>query len=116
VRQVLDNLMSNAFKYTPAPGQITVSVNGKAGDAPFGRRAVSISVSDNGPGIPGEHREHVFNEFTRLDDSNELKGHGLGLAIARRMARLLGGDLGLAETGAPGATFVLWLPQREQHE
>ena len=116
VRQVLDNLISNAIKYTPAPGQITVGVNGKAGDTPFGRRAVSISVSDNGPGIPGEHREHVFNEFTRLDDSTDLKGHGLGLAIARRMARLLGGDLGLAETAAPGATFVLWLPQREQHE
>ena len=116
VRQVLDNLISNAIKYTPAPGQITVGINARAADAPFDKRAVAISVTDNGPGIPREHREHIFNEFTRLDDNSTLKGHGLGLAIARRMARLLGGDLGLADRSPPGATFVLWLPQRDQQK
>jgi two-component system sensor histidine kinase KdpD len=116
VRQVLDNLISNAIKYTPAPGHITVGVNARAGDAPFGKRAVSITVADNGPGIPREHRENIFNEFTRLDDNSALKGHGLGLAISRRLARLLGGDLGLAETPPPGATFVFWLPQRDQQK
>ena len=112
VRQVLDNLVSNAIKYTPAPGDIRVGLNGSASDAPFGKRAVSIVVADNGPGIPPEHRDHIFNEFTRLDDGSAMKGHGLGLAIARRISRLLGGDLGLADKPGPGATFVLWLPQR----
>jgi signal transduction histidine kinase len=116
VRQVVDNLISNAIKYTPAPGQITVAVNAKANDAPFGKGAVAIRVTDNGPGIPPEHRETIFNEFTRLDDQNAMKGHGLGLAIARRIARLLGGDLGLGEPSARGATFVLWLPQREKQK
>ncbi len=115
VRQVLDNLLSNAIKYTPPPGQIMVSVSADARDAPRVRRAVAIRVSDSGPGIPAEKREHIFDEFTRLED-NDLKGHGLGLAIARRIARLLGGDLDLAETNGRlgGATFVLWLPRRDQ--
>jgi signal transduction histidine kinase len=116
VRQVLDNLITNAIKYTPAPGRITVRTDANANDAPFGRRAVAIRVSDNGPGIPADQRERIFDEFTRLDDNSSLKGHGLGLAIARRMARLLGGELGVAESGGRGATFALWLPQREQRE
>jgi signal transduction histidine kinase len=116
VRQVLDNLITNAIKYTPAPGRIIVRTDSNADDAPFGRRAVAIRVTDNGPGIPVEQRERIFDEFTRLDDNSSLKGHGLGLAIARRMARLLGGELGVADMRGPGATFVLWLPQREQRE
>src|SRR5690606_1442853 len=116
VRQVLDNLLSNAIKYTPPPGEILVSVNADARDAPRMRRAVAIRVSDSGPGIPAEKRQHIFDEFTRLDD-NDLKGHGLGLAIASRIARLLGGDLDVAESDGRlgGATFVLWLPRREQN-
>jgi signal transduction histidine kinase len=115
VRQVLDNLLSNAIKYTPEPGRIVITAESNAHDAPRVRGAVAIRVSDSGPGIPPEMREHIFDEFTRLEDTN-LKGHGLGLAIARRIARLLGGDLGVAETNGRlgGATFVLWLPRREQ--
>jgi signal transduction histidine kinase len=114
VRQVLDNLLSNAIKYTPAPGSIMVTAEGNVRAAPRVRHAVAIHVSDSGPGIPPDMREHIFDEFTRLEDS--LKGHGLGLAIARRIARLLGGDLGVAESNGRlgGATFVLWLPRREE--
>ncbi|HEY0674079.1 MAG TPA: ATP-binding protein [Longimicrobiales bacterium] len=114
VRQVLDNLLSNAIKYTPAPGEIWVRTDADVRDAPRVKRAVAIRVSDNGPGIPVDKREHIFDEFTRLEDEGSLKGHGLGLAIARRIARLLGGDLAVADSNAGGATFVFWLPQREQ--
>jgi signal transduction histidine kinase len=114
VRQVLDNLLSNAIKYTPAPGHITVSTDPDARDAPFHQRAVAIRVADNGPGIPADKREFIFDEFTRMNDVGTLKGHGLGLAIARRMARLLGGELDLLDGAGSGATFALWLPQREQ--
>ena len=105
VRQVLDNLISNAIKYTPPPGQIRVSV--QLGSA------ATIEVSDTGPGIPADRREAVFDEFMRLDERTTAKGHGLGLAIARGVARLLGGDLSIADTATPGATFVLSLPIRE---
>lgn len=114
VRQVLDNLLSNAIKYTVPPGKITVYTDAEAVDAPFEARAIAIRVSDNGPGIPADQREQIFDEFTRVDDNTTLKGHGLGLAIARRIARLLGGELGLSPSDEPGSTFVLWLPQREQ--
>jgi len=113
VRQIIDNLMSNAIKYTPAPGRIAISAEADAADAPFPQRACAIRVSDTGPGIPLEERERVFDEFARLDDHSHTKGHGLGLAIARRIARLLGGELGIVDTGQSGATFVLWLPQRD---
>ena len=114
VRQVIDNMLSNAIKYTPAPGRIRVRTDPNARDAPFSKRAVAILVSDTGPGIPEDKRESIFDEFTRLDDDGAMKGHGLGLAIARRMARLVGGDLGLGAHTGPGSTFALWLPQREQ--
>jgi len=112
VRQVLDNLLTNAIKYTPAPGTITVMTNREErGDPGIGPWA-TVAVADNGPGIPAEAREAIFEEYTRLERTS-AEGHGLGLAIARRLARRLGGDLTLADTG-PGATFVLWLPMRER--
>ena len=113
VRQVLDNLITNAIKYTPPPGRIVVSLDPDARDGPNMQRAVALRVQDTGPGIPPDKREAVFDEFTRLDDGGSMKGHGLGLAIARRVARLLGGELGLVDTRGPGAMFVLWLPERE---
>lgn len=111
VRQVLDNLLSNAIKYTPAPGRITVcaEVRGGAG-APRAGLWATVRVADTGPGIPPAQREAIFDEFTRLDEGAGLKGHGLGLAIARRVARLLGGELTVGDAGDRGAAFVLWLP------
>ena len=116
VRQVLDNLISNAIKYTPSPGQIVVHTEADASDAPSRSPSVAIRVTDTGPGIPKDQRERIFDEFSRLDDGGSLKGHGLGLAIARRIARMLGGDLGVADNAVPGSTFVFWLPRDQQRE
>lgn len=71
-----------------------------------------LSVADDGPGIPPEARESVFERFTRLDDARAADGGaGLGLAIARDIAERHGGDLVLdADAGAVGARFVLRLP------
>ena len=116
VRQVLGNLLSNAIKYTPAPGRITVRAEqAEGGDARPGTWAV-LRVIDNGPGIPPEKREAIFDEFTRLHDGTEIQGHGLGLAISRRVARLLGGDLDVSGAPGEGATFTLWLPLRDEGE
>jgi signal transduction histidine kinase len=115
VQQVLGNLLSNAVKYTPDPGRIEVRVEAMADGARAGRWA-RIAVSDTGPGIPASQRDAIFDEFTRVDDGSAIKGHGLGLAIARRVARLLGGDLVLGERDGPGATFELWLPFRSKDD
>lgn len=114
VRQVLGNLLSNAVKYTPAPGRITVRAERvDGGDSRPGPWAV-LRVIDTGPGIPPEKREAIFDEFTRLHDGTEIQGHGLGLAISRRVARLLGGDLDVGGAPGQGATFTLWLPLRDE--
>jgi signal transduction histidine kinase len=108
VRQVVGNLLSNAIKYTPRGGAVTVLACVNGADAPAAR-CVCVRVSDTGPGIPADQREQVFAEFTRLPGTS-APGAGLGLAIARRVARLLGGDLWVDPTHAPGACFVFEIP------
>ena len=120
VRQIVENLLSNATKYTPRPGRIRVwaEVVDGGGAAPVPRpgRWVAVRVSDTGPGIPPPMREVIFDEFARLAEHADVKGHGLGLAISRRIARLLGGELVVADDDGPGATFVLWMPCRDGGE
>ncbi|HEX6037872.1 HAMP domain-containing sensor histidine kinase, partial [Longimicrobium sp.] len=93
VRQVLGNLLSNAIKYTPAPGRITVRAEQVRDDPERPGDWAVVRVTDTGPGIPPDKREAIFDEFSRLHDGTGIQGHGLGLAISRRVARLLGGDL-----------------------
>lgn len=115
VRQILQNLISNAMKYTPAPGQIEVAVEAApAADDGTGAWA-RIRVTDSGPGIPQEEQERIFDEFHRVPGTSG-SGHGLGLAISRRIANLLGGDVTVQSVPGEGATFVLSLPLRDQDE
>ena len=72
---------------------------------------LAIHVVDNGPGIPADKYEEIFGEFTRLD-AVDKPGAGLGLSIARRIARLLGGDVTVSGGQDRGAWFTLWLPLR----
>jgi len=110
VRQVVGNLLSNAIKYTPHGGRVLVAAAPASnGDGPRPGRWVRVTVEDTGPGIAPEQREAVFQEFERLDPA-AAEGHGLGLAIGRRVARLLGGDVTVGEAGLGGAAFTLWLP------
>jgi signal transduction histidine kinase len=108
VRQVLGNLLSNAVKYTPRGGYVQVKACAVADDAVG--RAVALSIVDDGPGIPASMRERVFEEFFRVPTTSGADGAGVGLAIARRVSRMLGGDLRLGETPGGGATFTLLLP------
>lgn len=116
-RQILGNLLANAVKYTPVEGSITVSVSRtSAGTADPSEGAwVSVEVRDTGPGIPQVWRERVFEEFTRVPGS-AAAGHGLGLAISRRIARLLGGDIEVESEVGVGSAFTLWLPCAEPGE
>lgn len=102
LRDLVDNLVDNALRYTPAGGRVTVS----CGAAPAGSL---LRVEDNGPGIPAHLREQVFERFVRLDQHST--GSGLGLAIVRDIANLHGAEL---EIGAPaqgsGAVFSVRFP------
>lgn len=109
VRQILSNLLSNAVKYTPRGGIVVEAELRTDGRAPRDGDWIAISVTDTGPGIPAEKQELIFEEFTRLDPEAQ-HGAGVGLAISRKMARLLGGDISVESEVGRGSTFTLWLP------
>ena len=103
--QILDNLLDNAEKHTRAIAdrKVRVTLERRGGEA-------RITVADNGPGIPRHQRRRIFRPFDRPAVSNATPGLGLGLALARSLARAQGGDLVLATDETPGAAFALTLP------
>jgi len=109
-RQVAENLLSNAIKYTPPGGTVRVGiVDGDGAAEPAHRRG--IAVRDTGPGVPQNLRDRIFDEFFRVPATEgSTSGTGLGLAVSRRIARLLGGDVTLDEAPGGGSTFTFWLP------
>ena len=102
---LLNNLIGNAIKYTPAEGKVQVKVE-------VTERGVQIAVSDTGIGIKPEDQAHVFDKFYRAADENvqAITGTGLGLALAREVARLHGGEIHLESELGAGSTFTIELP------
>jgi signal transduction histidine kinase len=100
--RLVRNLVDNACRHASSAVKVSLAVEGD--------EAV-LTVADDGPGVPPEARATIFERFTRLDDSRgrSAGGFGLGLAIAREVARAHGGDITIADDG-PGATFVVRLP------
>ena len=126
-QQILYNFLSNAIKFTPNEGRVTISAKGErdpvpppagesAGGAPAGGAgavtAIRIAISDTGPGISLEDQKVIFEKFRQLDGSvtRHHAGSGLGLAISRELANMLGGHIELASTPGKGATFSLIVP------
>ncbi len=101
VLQIISNLLSNAFRWTPEGGRVSLALGADNG-------AVSVVVSDSGPGISPEERERIFRPFWSRDGG----GTGLGLAIARELAIALGGRIDLRSEPGLGARFELLLPNR----
>ncbi|WP_415807545.1 sensor histidine kinase, partial [Mycobacterium avium] len=103
--QIVSNLLDNARRYTPPGGAIEIDL--RAGDG-----AAEITVTDTGPGIPDDERERIFDRLVRLDAgrARDHGGAGLGLAIARALARAHGGDL-VCLPHRGGARFRLTLPR-----
>jgi signal transduction histidine kinase len=110
VRQVLANLVSNAIKYTPKGGDVTVRVATRSGGlAPGPGDWVVVDVCDTGRGIPPDKQAMLFLEFTRFDPG-AAQGAGIGLAISQRIAQALGGAITVESKVGAGSTFTLWLP------
>jgi signal transduction histidine kinase len=109
VRQIVSNLVSNALKYTPEGGQILVRVETNPVSQAADKWELVIAVSDNGAGIPGDKLPLLFAEFTRLDPA-AAEGAGIGLAISRKIAQALGGDIAVESVVGVGSTFSLHLP------
>jgi signal transduction histidine kinase len=109
VQQVLLNLLSNAFKFTPADGTVRIEMC----DVP-GSDAVRVEIADSGPGIAIDHREAVFERFHQLQGTERRKigGTGLGLHIARELVLLHGGYIEVDDAPEGGALFVVELPLR----
>jgi signal transduction histidine kinase len=99
VLQVISNLLSNAFKWTPDGGTIELSVTAENG-------SLEVEVSDSGPGISREDRDRIFQPFISQDSN----GTGLGLPIARELAVALGGRIELDSNPGRGSRFRLVLP------
>ena len=91
VQQIVINLVDNALKY--AKSRVDIAIQGR-----------EVRVTDDGPGVPPEARERVFEKFARLESGSKSPGAGLGLSIARKLAQLHGGNL-----TCEGNTFLLRL-------
>lgn len=107
VRQILDNLLGNAVRYTPIGGRITVSADIRPGRRKTDpSKYVCVSIKDTGPGVGDS--DLIFEEVYRIERRGGMPG--FRLAISRRIARLLGGELTLETSAEAGSTFTLWLP------
>jgi len=102
IREVLDNLVANALRYTPAGGSVTISTAVRAGE-----RLIDVEVRDSGPGIPADLVDQVFDRFAK---SSESRGSGLGLAIARNLVEAHGGTIAVVGRAGPGTTIRFSLP------
>ncbi len=119
-QQILYNFLSNAIKFTPAHGRVTITARLEseprlpAGEPPAAppARAIRVAIADTGPGILPEDQQVIFEKFRQLDGSvtRHHAGSGLGLAISRELANMLGARIELVSVAAKGATFSLIIP------
>ncbi len=108
IRQILDNLLGNAVKYTDE-GTIDVSASVSTANV------LTVAVRDTGRGMTYEETQKAFRAFTRLDSSHGVDGTGLGLSITRELAKLLGGRIVLQSAVGKGSTFTVTIPLKKSN-
>lgn len=104
IRQVIINLLENGIKYTPAGGEITLSVLHRT------TQKVQVSISDTGPGIPEEKQEHIFEGHVRLKRDEGKEGYGIGLSVCRKIIRAHYGQIWVDSVPDHGSSFHFTLP------
>ena len=119
LEQVVKNLLSNAFKFTPENGRVVLSIDNAPQDVVFSERkllqakeVIAITVQDSGIGIAIENQKQVFEAFQQADGTTSRKfgGTGLGLAICRELVSLMGGEIALQSEVGKGSKFIVYLP------
>lgn len=103
LEHIWSNLLSNAIRFTPSGGQITVVLRQGEGE-------VAVSVSDTGVGMDEETQRHIFDKFYRAETCPDSRGNGLGLSIVHRVVRLCGGQVTVFSQPGRGSTFTVTLP------
>ena len=106
IRQILDNLVSNAIKYTDHG---SVNIEARVSKI-MGKLTLTLSVQDTGKGMTDEEKQKVFQAFTRLKSAQGIEGTGLGLSITQELVSLLGGEIQLHSTLGKGSSFIVTLP------
>jgi len=104
LHQVITNLLTNALKFTPAGGRVTVRT-GLAG------RSAVLEVTDTGIGIPADELPHIFDRFWRGQQAERVSGSGIGLSVAAELARAHGGHLAASSQPGHGTQMTLTLPR-----
>lgn len=108
MRKMLMNLISNASKYTPDGGAITVSLH-------YNGDTIAISVADTGNGVADNDKEHIFDRFYRSEhQSDHISGSGIGLSLVKEYARLHGGSVAVTDNNPQGAVFTVTIPDSHQ--
>ena len=98
------NLLDNAIKFDPVGGEIRLRLHCES-------TCIRITVSDNGPGIPKDQQSAIFERFYQADGSHKSEGNGLGLALARRIVRMCGGEISVSSEPGKGSCFTVELPR-----
>ncbi|NMC40450.1 MAG: hypothetical protein GYA43_04655, partial [Bacteroidales bacterium] len=111
IEKIVSNLLSNAFKYTPAGGTVKCSVKIESGDVPE-NGTLLVSVTDSGPGIYPEYREKIFDRFYRIEGHHENEGYGtgIGLSLVQEFVALLHGSIKLDSDPGQGSDFSVSIP------
>ena len=104
LHHILSNLLSNAMKYTPSDGQVTLEITGETA-------AYSIVVRDTGIGIPDDYQPKLFQSFVRAENVSNIPGTGLGLVIVQRSVQMLEGSINVKSAPGDGSTFTVRLPR-----
>jgi DNA-binding response OmpR family regulator len=113
MRRIINNLLSNAYKYNKEKGTVNVTLGVRHQD---GRKMMELQVADTGKGISDEHKEHIFKRFYQESNDGEYIGSGIGLHIVKEYVNMHGGEVTVKDNHPEGSIFVVTIPVDEEQQ